>query len=71
MTLSNFNRLIRKHTAFKGALDLIKSARNNYRPTLYCCSAKRKHWREELTAIADFYDAMMIRHGVNKRAYRC
>lgn len=70
MTIKQLNKLIRKHTAFAGVLDLIKSARHPYRPTLYCQSAKRKNWRDELTVIADFYDAAMQRRGVNKQSYR-
>lgn len=70
MDIKQINKLIRKHTAFKGALDLVKSARHPYRPTLYCHSAKRKNWRDELTTIADFYDAAMQRLGINKQAFR-
>lgn len=70
MSINQLNKLIRKHTSFAGALDLIKSARFPYRPTLYCHSAKRKNWRAELTIIADFYDAAMQRRGINKQAYR-
>jgi hypothetical protein len=66
----NINELIREHTAFQGALDLIKSARHPYRPSLACLSATHKKWQEELTVIAVFYDAAKQRLGIDKQAFR-
>ncbi len=58
------NELVRKHTAFPGAVTLIKSAlRHPYRlTTLAECP--------EMKRIADFYDAAMEKRGIEKRAYR-
>lgn len=69
MSIAQINKLIQKHTAFRGALDLIKSAVHPYRPSLACHSARRGE-REDLTTIADFYDAVMQRRGINKQAFR-
>ena len=79
--MKTINEIIRKHTAFNGALDLVKSSRHLYRPSLNTMAhedakdrklAKEaaKQRRIELTAIADFYDAMMVRRGIDKVAYR-
>lgn len=67
--MKKINNLIRKHTCFNGVLDLLKSE-GNYRPTLYTKAARRKKDREELTAIADFYDAIMAKRNDPRRAYR-
>ncbi|MBU2571180.1 MAG: hypothetical protein KJ725_14375 [Gammaproteobacteria bacterium] len=73
--LAELNRLIRDHTGFTGMVDLAKSSRYSYRPTLNCSqtgnirySAKKD--AAELSIIADCYDRMMERLGSNKRAYR-
>jgi hypothetical protein len=67
--MKKINQMIRRHTAFKGLIDLCKSAKHPYRPSLQCNSASGTVQRE-LTAIADAYDAMMQRLGINKTAFR-
>ena len=63
------NTLIRKHTAFRGAIDITKTFAG-YRPTLYTQSADNQQDRDELTAIADFYDNLMSRRNDPRRAFR-
>lgn len=67
-TMKAINDLIRKQTGFNGALDLVKSARHAYRPSLNAIGRKKDN--KELAIIADFYDAMMKRLGVDKVAFR-
>jgi hypothetical protein len=67
--VKKLNELIRRHTAFKGMLDLTRSAKHPYRPSLGCNSSRGTTQRE-LTAIADAYDSMMSRIGSPKRAFR-
>ena len=74
-TLAELNRLIRKHTCFKGMVDLAKSSRHPYTPTLDCSqttnrrpSAKKD--AAEISTIADCYDRMMTRLGSSQRAHR-
>jgi hypothetical protein len=62
------NALIKKQTGFNGALDLVKSARHAYRPSLNAIGRKKDN--KELAIIADFYDAMMKRLGIDKVAFR-
>lgn len=69
MHLQALNKLIRQHTALDGMIHLVKSAkRHGYSPSL----ATNNHYGdgEELTIIADYFDAMMQRMGLNNRAYR-
>jgi hypothetical protein len=66
--LANINTLIRKHTAFGGVLGLVKSSRHPYTPLLKTIGKSKD--AKELAIIADFYDAMMKRMGIDKVAYR-
>ena len=69
MQLQEVNKLIRQHTALDGMLHLVKSAkRHGYSPSL----ATKNHYSDavELTIIADYFDAIMQRIGLNNRAYR-
>lgn len=67
--MKTINTLIRKHTAFNGAIDITKTF-SGYRPTLYTTSASTEKDRKELTVIADFYDALMERRNDSRRAFR-
>jgi hypothetical protein len=85
--LAKINRLIRRHTAYRGALHMIRDAlRSNDRPRLRTMTAEsvgflENGWhpvwltanrrRKQLETIADFYDAAMTRFWIGRTTYRC
>jgi hypothetical protein len=64
------DRLVCKYTALYTMEDLTDNVASTYQPTIQCISAANNQERQEMKAVADRYDTIMMVRGDKRRAKR-